>query len=347
MKSIQKSSPQGQLVTLIVISVLATTLIVGLSLKKKPKVMSVQAKAEPADTAGISILQQTPQVYLPEIDDVFHQPGKLAVCAGKKLHTIVRDSAGWTEPDINKLDINALQLNCIFFENDRAIIGGNKLLITGKDYLEVYSEYDFDSPVNVIIPFGEGYLAGTNNGLYFYAQDKEATIFREGILVTALAEDIGGLWVGTFGDGLWRFDGERWQRRYLIRDTSIFDFVNALTYSYPFLWVGTPSGIFRYDGGCWKQLYIGDSSEVYEVNCFLPMVLKTYVGTQQGLFVFANDSLKIVPDFEDVQIIGLFKDYSDIIVATRNRGIFKLKGKEEILRPEQLLIIRPLLAELE
>lgn len=345
MKNIQRSSQQGQLVAVIVVSVLAIILIVGLSLKKKPRIVAVQAEAELTNTIDTSISQQPLYIYPPEIDGVFHQPGKLAVYTGNKLHTIGRDSAGWAEPVYEKLDVKSLQLNCILLEKDRVIIGGDKLLITGEDYLEIYSEYDFDSPVNVIIPFGEGYLAGTNNGLYFYAQDKEATIFKKDILVTALAEDVGGLWVGTFGDGLWRFDGEKWQRRYLIRDTSIFDFVNALTFNYPFLWVGTPSGIFRYDGGCWKQLFIDDSSEVYEVNCFLPMVFKTYIGTQQGLFVFANNSLQLVPDFESMQIIGLFKDNGDIIVATRNSGIFKLKGKEEILRPEQLNG-RPLLAEL-
>jgi ligand-binding sensor domain-containing protein len=346
MKNIQKSSPQGQLVAVIVVSVLAIILIVGLSLKKKPRIVAVQAEAELTNTVDTSISQQPLQVYPPEIDGVFHQPGKLAVYAGNKLHTIGHDGAGWAEPVYEELDVKSLQLNCILLENDRVIIGGNKLFITGENYLEICSEYDFDSPVNVIIPFGEGYLAGTNNGLYFYTQDKEATIFKEDILVTALAEDVGGLWVGTFGDGLWRFDGEKWQRRYLIRDTSIFDFVNVLTFNYPFLWVGTPSGIFRYDGGGWKQLFVDDSSEVYEFNCFLPMVFKTYIGTQQGLFVFANDSLKIVPDFESMQVIGLFKDGGEIIVATRNSGIFKLKGKEEILRPEQLLISRPLVAEL-
>ena len=124
------------------------------------------------------------------------------------------------------------------------------------------------------------------------------------------------------------------------------DFVNALAYNYPFLWVGTPSGIFRYDGGGWSQLFADDSSEVYEVNCFLPQVLKTYIGTKQGLFVFANDSLKAVPDFEGERIVKLFKDGRDILVATRG-SIFKLKGKEEILRPEQLTVSRISLADTE
>lgn len=347
MKNLQKSSQQGQLVAVIVVSVLAVILIIGLSLKKRPRVVTIQAVAEQTNPVDTLIPQKPPQVYTPEIEGVFHQLGKLAVYAGNKLYTLERDRVGWADPVSVELDVQALQLNCILFDKDQMIIGGNKLFITGEDYLEIYSEYDFDSPVNVILPFGEGYLVGTNHNLHFYAQGKEATIFKEDILVTALAEDVGGLWVGTFGDGLWRFDGERWQRRYLIRDTSIFDFVSALVYNYPFLWVGTPSGIFRYNGGSWKQLFIDDSSEVYEVNCFLPLVFKTYIGTRQGLFIFANDSLRAVPDLENMQIISLFKDGGDIMVATRNSGIFKLKGKEEILRPEQLLISRPFLAELE
>jgi hypothetical protein len=347
MKNLKKSSQQSQLVAVVAVSVLAVILIVGLSLKKRPKVVTVQAVADQAKPVDTLISQQPLQVYPPEIEGVFHRVGKLAVYAGNRLCTLERDEAGWTDPVSVGLDARKLQLNFVLFDKGQVIIGGNRLIITAEDCPEIYSEYDFDSPVNVILPFGEGYLVGTNYNLHFYAQGKEATIFKEDILVTALAEDVGGLWVGTFGDGLWRFDGEKWQRRYLIRDTSIFDFVSVLAFNYPYLWIGTPSGIFRYDGGRWKQLFVSDSSGVYEVNCFLPLIFKTYIGTQQGLFIFANDSLKAVPDFENIQIIGLFKDGSDILVATRNSGIFKLKGKEEILRPEQLLISRHFLAELE
>ena len=337
----------GQLVSVIAVSLIAAVLIIGLSLKKKPEVVVMNATAEQVLQVDAPADEMQVDEICTEIKSVFHQPGRLEVITDGGLFALLRDSVGWSEPMPVDIDVQALKLNYILYERDRVIIGGDRLLVAGKDYLEVYSEHDFGSPVNVILKFGEGFLVGANTGLYYYNEDGVNTILKGDMLVTALAEDVGGLWIGTFGDGLWRYDGDRWQRRYLFRDNSIFDFVTALAYNYPFLWVGTPSGIFRYDGGRWNQLLLNDSSEVYEVNCFLPQILETYIGTEQGLFVYANDSLKAVPEFEDEQIINLFKDGKDILVATRFSGIFKLKGKEEILRPEHLSISRWDLAERE
>ncbi len=351
MKKSEKLSQRGQLVSIIAVSLLAFILIIGVSLKKKPKLVMVEATADqviPIDTAG-QLDEQADLVakIRPEIEKVFHNDGRLEILSGNKLYSITKDSAGWTDPVESELSAFADQLDCIVYEENQVIIGGEKLIIISDNYLELYDEYDLGRPVNVVLKFGEGYLVGANDGLYYFNEDKADTILKSGILVNALTEDTDGLWVGTFGDGLWRFDGEKWQRRYLTRDTSIFDFVTALEYSYPFLWVGTPSGIFRYDGGSWNQLFISDSSEVYEVNCFLPRALNTYIGTDQGLFVYANDTLQAVPEFADSRVVGLFKDGKDILVATRDSGIFTLKGKEEILRPEQLPTSQPIWADTE
>jgi len=351
MKKSEKLSQRGQLVSIIAVSLLAITLIVGASLKKKPRLVMVEATADqvmPIDTAQQLDPDQEMAVEIrPEIEKVFHNPGRFDILSGNKLYTIARDSSGWTKPVESEFDALVDQLDCIVYEEDQVIIGGESMIFAGRDYLELYSECDLGQPINVVLKFGEGYLIGANDGLHYYNPDTTDTILKADILVNALSEDVGGLWVGTFGDGLWRFDGEKWQRRYLTRDTSIFDFVTALEYSYPFLWVGTPSGIFRYNGGTWNQLYVSDSSEVYEVNCFLPRALNTYIGTNQGLFVYANDSLQAVPDFQDMRVVGLFKDGKDILVATRDSGIFTLKGKEEILRPEQLPTSQPIWADTE
>jgi len=351
MKKSEKLSQRGQLVSIIAVSLVAITLIIGASLKKKPRLVTVEATADqimPIDTAAqLNSGQDMAVETCPEIEKVFHIDGRFEILSGSKLYTIARDSSGWTYPTESEYSAFADQLDCIVYEEDQVIIGGEKLIITGYDYLELFDEYDLGQPINVVLKFGEGYIVGANDGLHYFNEDTTDTILKADILVSALTEDAGGLWVGTFGDGLWRFDGEKWQRRYLTRDTSIFDFVTALEYSYPFLWLGTPSGIFRYDGGTWNQLFVSDSSEVYEVNCFLPRVLSTYIGTDQGLFVYANDSLQAVPDFQDTRIVGLFKDGKDILVATRDSGIFTLKGKEEILRPEQLPTSQPVWADTE
>ena len=350
MRSKEKLAAKGQLVSIVLISLIAIVLIIGASLKHKPKLVVVEATAEQVVPIN-STVEPEPEPVIenryPVINKVYYDNNRFDFISGDKLYMVTQDSAGWADPQEIVLDTIAMQTACLVYEDDKIVVGGNRLLITSPDYAELYDQYDLDSPINVILPFGEGYLVGANDGLYFVYDCYEDTIIKEDILVSALAEDVGGLWVGTFGDGLWRFDGERWQRRYLLRDTTIFDFVTALEYSYPFLWVGTPSGIFRYDGGSWSQLFVSDSSEIYEVNCFLPRALNTYIGTEQGLFVYANDTLSAVPDFENEHVIGLFKGNKDIFVATRENGILTLKGKEEILRPDQLPIKEPYLADIK
>jgi hypothetical protein len=346
----KKLMQQSQLVSVIVVSLLAAVIIIGFSLKKKPAVVITQATAELAESAGgmkadTDSADATQTGWQPEIKAVFHRPGRIELYADGKLFTMLKDSAGWGEPSPTFIDADLMQLNYILYENDETIMGGKLLQMTNTDYMDISYEHDFGAPVNVILKFGEGFLVGANTGLYYYDAGRIDTLLKGGLLVNALAEDEGGLWVGTFGDGLWRFDGEKWQRRYLLRDTSIFDFVTALEYCYPYLWVGTPCGIFRFDGGKWQQLFESDSTEEYEVNCIMPRVFTPYIGTEQGLFVFANDSLHAVPEFECEQVMGIFKDNKDILVATRINGIYKLPGKEEILRPEQLKSHRIELAE--
>lgn len=356
MRSKEKLSTKGQLVSIVLISLIAFILIIGASLKHKPKLVVVEATAEqvaPIDSAIEPAPEPVIENHYPVIDKAYYDDSRFDFISGDKLYTVMQDSADWGNPQEIALDTIALHTACLVYEDDQIVIGGDRLLIASPDYAELYDRYDLNSPINVILPFGEGYLVGANDGLYFVYDCYEDTILKEDILVSALAEDVGGLWVGTFGDGLWRFDGEKWQRRYLLRDTTIFDFVTALEYSYPFLWVGTPSGIFRYDGGSWCQLFVSDStdvsgeSEIYEVNCFLPRALNTYIGTEQGLFVYANDTLSAVPDFENTHVIGLFKGNKDIFVATRENGILTLKGKEEILRPDQLPIKEPYMADIK
>ncbi|MCD6162776.1 MAG: hypothetical protein J7K40_10235 [candidate division Zixibacteria bacterium] len=346
----RKLLQQSQLMAIIIISLISAVIIVGFSIKKKPRVATMDAAADEvltADTLVEELLTQPVEKLCPEIEAVYHQPGRLDILTGERLYTVLKDSIGWGKPKPIEYDDRIMQLNQVLHEHNRILIGGDKLLIVGDDYCEIYSEHDIGAPVNVILKFGEGYLIGANNGIHYFNEEGVDTLLKAEALTTALAEDVGGLWMGTFGDGLWRYDGERWQRRYLHRDNTLFDFVNALSYNYPYLWVGTPSGIFRFNGGSWNQLFVSDSSEVYEVNCFLPMFLRTYIGTEQGLFVFANDSLNAVPEFESEQVIGLFKEGKDILIATRDNGIFKLKGKEAILRPEQLTVTHWELADIK
>ena len=347
---------KGQVVSVIVVSLLAFVILIGAALKKKPKLAISQAAAElvaPIDTFTQAIEEIAeepvivPEPSYPEINRVFYRDGEFEVHSGNMLYTVCQDSGSWSDPYTSYYNDYAIDMACMIYEEDEAVIGGSEMIFVDYEVEELRDTFDIGAPINVIMKFGEGYLIGANDGLHFMNAWYNDTLMKADLLVTTLVEDDDGLWIGTFGDGLWRYDGESWKRRYLARDTEIFDFVTALEYQYPYLWVGTPTGIFQYDGGEWKELHLRNEDEIYEVNCFLPKVFQTYIGTEQGLFVYANDSLQAVPEFIGKPVIGLFKSEKDIYVATRSDGIVTLKGKEEILRPEQLPTIEPVLADTE
>ena len=113
MSKTKKVLERGQLVSLIVVSLVAAVIIIGLSLKKKPEVRVMDATAEQVevvDTPGEPF--QAESVY-PEIEAVFHQQGRLDVYASNRIVTILRDSSGWTNPAPAEYDGRMLQLNYV------------------------------------------------------------------------------------------------------------------------------------------------------------------------------------------------------------------------------------------
>jgi hypothetical protein len=85
-------------------------------------------------------------------------------------------------------------------------------------------------------------------------------------------------------------------------------------------------------------MFIADSSETFAVSTIMATPAATYIGTEDGLLRFASDSLQAEDKFEGVAIASLASNDKDVIVATRRDGIYKLKGKGEIVSPEQLTL---------
>jgi len=248
------------------------------------------------------------------------------------------------EPEAREINGNMLCLNTILPLGDYRFAGGYGLYKLDSNYtMRVESSYPGET-VNTMMEFADGLLVGTDHGLWYHCNEPfdetgcADTLLKSGIIVTALATDNNGLWVGTYGDGLFYFDGCTWQERYLKRDTFAFAFVNAIEYAAPYLWVGTDNGVWRYNGGKWAQMNVTDSSENYMVSSILTTPAATYIGTERGLLRY-TDSLRVVDSYEGMAIAGLCVSEKGVIVATRNNGIFTYNGKEKIVSPEQLTAI--------
>ena len=334
---------QGSIVAIIVVCVVGLAVVLLSSLATRPKIVETQAIAEDLATpeAAASQVSELPAEYHPVVSTVLVDEGRLVIGAGDGIY-IWPGPDDEFEPQKREPGVELRHLNAILPIDDHRYVAGDGLYLLDDNYSMLLEAFDFGSRVYALMEFGEGILIGTELGLWYHSdlpiEEESApdTLLKDGIIVTALVEDRGGLWVGTHGDGLYRFDGQSWQERFLLRDTLMFDFVNALEYSYPFLWVGTDEAIFRYDGGKWAQMFVSDSSETYDITCIMTTPAATYIGTGAGLLRYAQDDLTTDEFFDGSEIVGLCRSEKGVIVATREDGIFTYQGKEEIVSPEQL-----------
>ncbi|MFH2035816.1 MAG: hypothetical protein ABIJ45_05380, partial [Candidatus Zixiibacteriota bacterium] len=89
----------------------------------------------------------------------------------------------------------------------------------------------YENGITKLETFGKQLYIGTNDGLYAYDGQLMRPL-RNDWKVTALVSDEEGLWIGTDGNGLFRMlDDGSFKKRFLIRDTTMFDNVNCLDFS--------------------------------------------------------------------------------------------------------------------
>jgi len=167
------------------------------------------------------------------------------------------------------------------------------------------------------------YVGSYEDGIFQYTPDSPV-LLKSDLLVTAIVFCPDGLWVGTDGDGLWRFDGETWQKRFLRSDTNAFDYVTALNYHWPHLMVGTPGGLYRFDGGAW-DIHTGDSSDFPGgwISDIAFANHRWYVGTvDDGLWGMVGSSFFPVEELAGKSItrIKVFRD--DVYVGTQTSGVY-------------------------
>jgi hypothetical protein len=162
---------------------------------------------------------------------------------------------------------------------------------------------------------------GTTDGLYQLSIGGLRELAQD-IHVSAITSDMhGGLWVGTAGDGLYRWDGDRFQKRYLRRDSTLFANVTALDYNHEHLYLGTDRGFFVFDGGRWQAYDLADGlpSEVITAVNAREWVIK--VGTSNGPATFFNNEFKPMSRFVGISVTRIEKYDKRIIAATSNAGL--------------------------
>jgi len=200
-----------------------------------------------------------------------------------------------------------------------------------RDYLGENSPLapEIDDRINTIVFQGEHLLIGTENyGLVRITDGVPEPIFDACPIEDVVAES-DRIHVSVPGDGLYTYDGTKWNKRFLEIDSTAFDFASALGYNYNRLFVGTPDGLWVFDGGRWKLYDPDDGLFDCDITAISFKGWKILAGTRGwGHFEIFEDVVTPMYWTEAIQITSLDSDGELVVVGTEKDGIFVQRGKE-------------------
>ena len=234
---------------------------------------------------------------------------------------VVYDLAGQTHT-VTPVDDN---LRALTLHASTVMAGGRQLYeVDGTELVPV--EGDFSGEINDLCSFGARLMIGTSNGLY--ARDVLGTkVLLESVPVSALTpENEEALWVGTDGHGLYRWDGADFNRRYLRRDTTLFDYVTALAFNHGHLYLGTDEAMYVYNGGNWATVGFEEGLPDGTVRTIDATDWVVYVGTNNGLYSYFSDEVKPVDRFEADNITALAVSGRRIFASGGQAGLVMKQG---------------------
>ncbi len=209
---------------------------------------------------------------------------------------------------------------------DKIIAGGKQLFILDNGQL-CNDEYmlSLPGPITTLHPYGTSLLIGTTDGLFTFDFDGVRELVG-GIEVSQISSDPDGVWIGTFGQGLYRWDGENFRKRYLSRDSSLFDYVTAMHYNHSHLYLGTTEGLFIYDGGRWQPYGTADGLPSAEITAIDASDWVIKIGTARGAVTFFEGEFKPMAKMETKVVTEFIKDGSKLLAATTNAGLIMKSG---------------------
>ena len=217
-------------------------------------------------------------------------------------------------------------LNAVVFHDGSVYAGGKSLYKLNDTSLE-FVDSEFDGEITTMYSYGYQLMIGTEDGLYsrsIFSKDK----IMDDMTISAITADQSGLWVGTLGEGLYRWDGEDYKKRYLNRDTCLFDFVNTVDFQHNHLYLGCDNGFYIYDGGSWKTLTTEDGLPDDNIRTIDASDWVVYVGSDKGVVSYFNDEISPVNKLEDTQVNVLKVKGRKLLAATEYDGIIVKRGND-------------------
>ncbi|MEW6412733.1 MAG: hypothetical protein AB1483_09710 [Candidatus Zixiibacteriota bacterium] len=215
------------------------------------------------------------------------------------------------------------KLRAVEAHDGKVYVGGDNLYTVKDSVLErVDGEFGV---ITSLYSYGYRLMIGTETGLHATGIFGNELVFED-VPVSAIAADETGLWVGTSGEGLYRWDGEEFHKRFLRRDTSLFDYVNTLAFNHNHLYMGTDNGFHIFDGGSWKTLTSTNDLPSDKVTSVDASGWVVYVGTDCGVVSYFDGEIIPVDKLGEVPVNALAVDGRKVFAATDHEGILMKSG---------------------
>lgn len=216
------------------------------------------------------------------------------------------------------------RLTSVLAYEDRLYVGGDQLYQLVDSAL-VPNPVEMVGAVTSLARYDDRLIIGTTSGLYATGRFGNELLLDD-VSVSSLASDQQGLWVGTGGQGLYCYSNGEIKKRFLLRNRSVFDFVNCLAFGPNHLYVGTDEGVFTYNGGRWRQLTIEDGLPDNAIIAVDASSWVVYLSTGSGVVSFFNNEFSPVHKLESEQVNSFCLFGSSIITGTDDHGILMKKG---------------------
>ena len=250
---------------------------------------------------------------LPTVNDLYTAGDNVYVAYDKGLTIYNLKTAEHTVAKVND-DLRAIAAN-----NDSIYVGGDNLYELIGSELRVIDE-GVPGQINELCWFGPSLMIGTDSGLYARSLSESVQVLND-VNVTSMVSDGAGLWIGTNGDGLYRWDGNVFRNRYLTRDSSLLDNVSALAFSHGHLYVGTDNGMFVYDGGRWETVSFEQGMPSNEIVSIDADGWVVYVGTAGGTVTWYQHTVTPVKHLEETIVTAFSRSGIRLIAGTLYDGL--------------------------
>jgi hypothetical protein len=274
----------------------------------------------PVETVDLAYRETDPQEgSLPTINDLLIAPPFVYAAFDGGLMIYDLESQTYTVTPVQD------NLHSIAMHSGQVFVGGTELYQVEGAVLQPI-DGGFVGEISDLLSFNSSLMIGTDRGL-FSRDALGAKALFDGVAISALtAENEEAVWVGTSGRGLYRWDGTDFKRRYLQRDTSLFDNVTALAFNHNHLYLGTPEAMYVYNGGSWATVSNEDGLPQGEITSIDASDWTVYVGTSAGLVSYFDGVITPVERLDQSAIASLAVSGRRIIAGTESDGVILKKG---------------------